>query len=142
MAQALNLAAVEPGSSACLATQAPLLRPQGRLRGPRVCLVGQVWLQAGVISWGRDCAANRPGVYIRLTSTMTGFTGSIPELQFQQAQGRAVPKPGPSGWPPQSELTHAAWLPEPSWSAQPSRFAPEPCSGQWAVTPRSVYICK
>lgn len=36
--------------------------------GPLVCDVNDVWIQAGVVSWGSDCAlSNRPGVYTNVS---------------------------------------------------------------------------
>uniref|UniRef100_A0A8C3FUB7 Peptidase S1 domain-containing protein n=1 Tax=Chrysemys picta bellii TaxID=8478 RepID=A0A8C3FUB7_CHRPI len=51
--------------------------------GPMACIVGDVWVLAGIVSWGEGCAIkNRPGVYSRLTSYQSWIREYIPNLEF------------------------------------------------------------
>uniref|UniRef100_A0A452HXA6 Peptidase S1 domain-containing protein n=1 Tax=Gopherus agassizii TaxID=38772 RepID=A0A452HXA6_9SAUR len=58
--------------------------------GPMACIVGDVWVLAGIVSWGEGCAIkNRPGVYSRLTSYQSWIREYIPNLEFvKEPKGR------------------------------------------------------
>ncbi|XP_077129938.1 transmembrane protease serine 9-like [Ranitomeya variabilis] len=56
---------------------------QGDSGGPLVCKVQGAWYQAGIVSWGEDCALpNRPRVYTLTTAYQTWIQAYIPELNF------------------------------------------------------------
>lgn len=46
--------------------------------GPLVCDVNDVWIQAGVVSWGSDCAlSNRPGVYTNVSVYISWIQSTV-----------------------------------------------------------------
>ncbi|TFJ97886.1 Serine protease 27 [Platysternon megacephalum] len=88
--------------------------------GPMACIVGDVWVLAGIVSWGEGCAIkNRPGVYSRLTSYQSWIREYIPNLEFVKEpkgrESRAVADikgqkhPG-AGWPSQAASVVASTL--------------------------------
>ncbi|XP_069100319.1 serine protease 27-like isoform X1 [Pleurodeles waltl] len=58
--------------------------------GPLVCKFRDIWLQAGVVSWGPSpCASpNQPGVYASLTFYHGWIRDHVPEIEFVSGTSR------------------------------------------------------
>ncbi|XP_078508639.1 serine protease 27-like [Lissotriton helveticus] len=63
--------------------------------GPLVCKVRDIWLQAGVVSWGPSpCALpNQPGVYASLTFYQSWIRDHVPEIEFVTGTCRLTASP-------------------------------------------------
>ncbi|KAM3916894.1 transmembrane protease serine 9-like [Leptodactylus fuscus] len=66
--------------------------------GPLVCKVKGAWYQAGIVSWGEDCALPyRPGVYTLTTVYQSWIQGYIPGLEFTDLGDLVGPTEDPYG---------------------------------------------
>uniref|UniRef100_A0A8B9NEM4 Serine protease 8 n=1 Tax=Accipiter nisus TaxID=211598 RepID=A0A8B9NEM4_9AVES len=75
--------------------------PQGDSGGPLSCRVGDVWLLAGIVSWGEACGLpGRPGVYTRAAAHAAWIADAVPEAPLRHPQLPPFPEDeddGPCG---------------------------------------------